>query len=247
MFASAMVFLSSVSANAQDIYTNTGYGVLYSSFTQAAIANNTYLMTQIMSRTKSPGSSASSSGANTSRSGSKVVEPPRVVRNHGVFRPDKTVDTAKTLADALGDTPEEKALIKQIYSVTKAAYDEEAAARGWKNNIAAGLTFFTVTAMTVYHDEEPSDDAVKAYFEIVNISLDEIPEFGKLANKDKQGFNNMLIGFSGMMLATYIEGKQSNNAESLATAKQLAAMLIELVLKTDPENLRIENGKIVMK
>ena len=56
----------------------------------------------------------------------------------------------------------------------------------------------------------------------------------------------MLIGFSGMLLAVYTEGKQ-NNAAELATSEKLAAMLIEMVLKTNPENLRIENGQIVMK
>ena len=143
------------------------------------------------------------------------------MRNYGVFRPDPTVDTGKALADALGDTPEEKALIKQIYTATKAAYEKEAAARGWKNNIAAGLTFFTVAAMTVYHNaEEPSDEAVSTYYKVMNAALDEIPEMATAANKDKQGFNNMLIGFSGMLLAVYSEAKQNNDANALATSQK---------------------------
>jgi hypothetical protein len=165
-----------------------------------------------------------------------------------VYRPDPSVDTGKALADNLADTPEEKALIKQIYAATKAEYEKEAAVKGWKNNIAAGLTFFTVTAMTVYHNAEaPGDEAVNTYYRVMNVALDEIPEFATVANKDKQAFNNMLIGFSGMLLAVYLEGKQNNDAAELATAKKLAGMLIEMVLKTDPENLRIENGQIVMK
>ena len=177
-----------------------------------------------------------------------VVSPPPVVRNYGVFRPDVTVDSGKALADALGSTPEEKALIKQIFASTKVEYEKEAASRGWKNNIAAGLTFFTVTAMTVYHDaQEPSEEAVQAYYKMMNVVLDEMPELGKAANKDKQGFNNMLIGFGGMLLAVYSEAKQNDDAATLEKSKKLAGMLIEMVLKTDPENLRLENGQIVMK
>jgi len=177
-----------------------------------------------------------------------VVSPPPVVRNYGLFRADPTVDTGKALADALGGTPEEKALIKQIYTSTKAGYEKEAAIRGWKNNIAAGLTFFTVAAMSVYQNAEaPSEDAINSYYKVMNVALDEMPEMGKAANKDKQGFNNMLIGFSGMLLASYSEAKQNNDANALATSKKLAGMLIEMVLKTDPENLGIENGQIVMK
>jgi len=177
-----------------------------------------------------------------------VVPPPRVVRNRGVFRPDATVDTGQALADALGDTPEEKALIKKIYNATKAAYEKAAGPKGWKNNIAGGLTFFTVTAVTVYHDAaEPSDDGVDNYYKVVDASLDEIPEFAKVSNKDKQGFNNMLIGFGGLLLAGYTEGKRESDAATVETYRKLAGGLIQLVLKTDPENLQIDKGQIVMR
>ena len=49
------------------------------------------------------------------------------------------------------------------------------------------------------------------------------------------------------LLAGNAEAKQNNDAEALATSKKLAGMLIEMVLKTDPENLHLENGQIVMK
>ena len=263
-----MVFSSFGIANAQIRSAGggwyvAGYGTVYGSFGQASASRNIYSTMQSQTRKtaernalkKKWGLAAveraereAASGSSTSSNAEIVVPPPTVVRNHGVFRPDITVDTGKAMADALADTPEERALIEQIYTATKAAYEKEAAARGWKNNIAAGLTFFTITAMTVYHDSpEPSDEAVNNYFKIVNAALDEIPEFATVANKDKQGFNNMLIGFSGILLATYVEGKQNGDAETLASANKLAGMLIEMVLKTDPKNMRLENGQIVMK
>ena len=266
-----------VNAQTANVYGggySTGYGTVYGSFGLAMATQNIYNTTQMQmqktmarnlmikkwglaavekaEREAGSGSSSSSrtksSGSSASSTSKIVVPPPPVARNHGVFRADATVDTGKALADALADTPEEKALIKLIYTATKAAYEKEAAAKGWKNNIAAGLTFFTVTAMTVYRDaEEPGDDAVNTYFKAVNSALDEMPEFATVANKDKQGFNNMLIGFSGLLIAGYSEGKQNNDADTLATYKKLAGMLIEMVLKTDPENIRIENNQIVMK
>lgn len=242
-----MVFLSSDIASAQiqsagGGYYRAGYPTVYGSFGQASVAQSR--MYDTMKRQKAECEAAS--GSSRSSNPKIVVPPPRVIRNHGVFRADTTVDTGKALADALADTPEEKALIRKIYTATKAAYEKEAAARGWKNNIAAGLTFFTVTAVTVYRDsEEPGDEAVTNYFKIVNSALDETPEFATVANKDKQGFNNMLVGFSGILLAGYSEGKQNNDAATLAGYKKLAGILIELVLKTDPENLRLENGQIV--
>ena len=245
-------------------YYRAGYPTVYGSFGQASVAQSRmYDQVKQQSRKtterdaliKKWGLGAvekaerEAAAKATVRSNPQIVVPPApVVRNYGVFQPDATVDTGRALADALGSTPEEKALIKQIYTSTKAEYEKEAALRGWKNNIAAGLTLFAVTAMTVYHDaEEPSAEAVNNYFKVVNSALDETPEYATVPNKDKQGFNNMLIGFSGMLLAGYSEAKQNNDADALATSKKLAKMLIEMVLKTDPENLRFENGQIVMK
>ena len=269
IFASATILLSSDIASAQiqaagGGYYRAGYPTVYGSFGQASVAQSRMYDKMKLQNRKTEERNAmikkwglaavekaereAASGSSTSSSAKIVVPPPPVIRNHGVFRPDAAVDTGKALADALGDTPEEKALIKQIYTATKAAYEKEAAARGWKNNIAAGLTFFTVTAMTVYRDaEEPGDDAVNTYFKAVNSALDEIPEFATVTNKDKQGFNNMLIGFSGLLIVGYSEGKQTGDADTLATYKKLAGVLIEMVLKTDPENIRIENNQIVMK
>jgi hypothetical protein len=277
-FALAFASLSVGVATAQTANTygggySTGYGTVYGSFGQAMATQNIYNTMQMqMQKTmmrnamikkwglaavekaeREAGSGSSSSryktSGSTASSGSTIlVPPPRVVRNYGVFRPDTTVNTGKSMADALGETSEEKALIRKIYGATKEAYEKEAAAKGWQNNIAAGLTFFTVVAMTVYRDAaEPSDDAVNNYFQVVNSALDEMPEFATVANKDKQNFNNMLIGFSGMLLAGYTEGKQNNDAATLATYQKLSGMLIQMVLKTNPDNLRIENGQIVMK
>ena len=269
IFASSIVFLSFGVANAQiqaagGGYYRAGYPTIYGSFGQASVAQSRmYDQVKVQNRRmtdrdaliKKWGLAAvEKAERETATKGVApsnpqiVVSPPPVVRNYGVFRPDLTVDSGKALADALGSTPEEKALIKQIFASTKVEYEKEAASRGWKNNIAAGLTFFTVTAMTVYHDaQEPSEEAVQAYYKMMNVVLDEMPELGKAANKDKQGFNNMLIGFGGMLLAIYSEAKQNDDAATLEKSKKLAGMLIEMVLKTDPENLRLENGQIVMK
>src|SRR5215203_2665085 len=142
----ALAFLCAGVANAQtrNAYGggySTGYGTVYGSFGQAMATQNIYntmqmQMQKTMARNamikkwglaavekaeREARSGSSSPNAKTSGSsaplGSKiVVPPPPVARNHGVFRPDATVDTGKALAEALGDTPEEKALIKTIYT-----------------------------------------------------------------------------------------------------------------------------------
>ena len=56
-----------------------------------------------------------------------------------------------------------------------------------------------------------------------------------------------MIGFGGLLLAGYLEGKQNNDAATLAGYKKIADELVRMVLKTDPANLRVENGQIVLR
>jgi hypothetical protein len=250
---------------------NTGYGTVYGSFGLAMATQNIYNTMQMnMQRTmmrsamikkwgvaavekaereaRSGSSGVTRSSSNSTSSSPKIgVPPPRVVRNYGVFRPDATIDTGKTIGDALGETPEEKALLKRIYQATKTAFEAQAASKGWKNNIAGAFTFFIVATSTIYHQsEDPSDETVDALYQAINESLDEIPEFGKMANRDKQGLYNTLIGFAAIPLATYTEGKEGNSAETVETSRKLAGMLMLLVLKIEPEKVRFENGTLKM-
>ena len=101
--------------------------------------------------------------------------------------------------------------------------------------------------MTVYRDGvEPSDEAVDTFFKVMNQTLDDLPEFSSVANKDKQAFNNMLIGFSGLLLAGYVEGKQNNDAATLKLYSQLAGELVKMVLKVEADRLQLKDGFIVI-
>lgn len=242
---------------------NTGYGHVYGSFGLAMATQNMYQLTQMQLQKaaqremmiKQFGRAAveksereQKTPASKPSSQSTALPAAPVVRNYGVFRPDPAVDTAKAFADALAETPEHKALIRTIYTITKTEYEKEAAAKGMKNNIAGAMAYFTAAAIVVYHDgESPSDEAVISHFRVVNAAIDEMPGFASVSNKDKQGYHNMLIGFAGLLTAGYLEGKQNGDAETLANYKKLAGMLIEMVLKADPEKMIVENGRIVLK
>src|SRR5262245_10613251 len=147
-FAFAFAVLTTGVASAQTWNSssggyNTGYGTVYGTWGQAFATQNIYNTMQMqMQKTmmrnamikkwglaaveRAEREAASGSSSSRAKTSGPVVSPPAVVRNYGVFRPDPTVDTAKAFADALGETPEEKKLISQIYIATKAAYEKEA-------------------------------------------------------------------------------------------------------------------------
>lgn len=247
--AFVMVFLIGSGASAQTSTPwgyNTGYGNVYGTYGLAQSMQSMYNVARAQARNRAQGQTAAPTTSGTKQHAARPAPP--VIRNHGKYVPSPGVDNGTAFANALGETPEERALIKQIFTATKTAFDKEAGARGWKNNIAAGLTFFTAAAINSYHGSgDPSDEAVVEYFKLMNATLDQIPELGRASNKAKQGFNDMTVGFAGLLIAGYVEAKQNNDPAALAANKKLAEMFIQMILKTDPENVRLENGSIFIR
>lgn len=269
IFCAAIVSSTSLFVDAQTWNSNaggynTGYGTVYGSFGLAMATQNIYNSMQMnMQRTmmrsamiKKWGLAAVEKAEREAKSGKRsgssapqasgpvVAEPPPAPKYLGKFKPVANVDTAQKIADALGETAEEKALLKQIVNGVKEAFEKETAAKGWKNNVAGAMTFFLVSTSTIYHDgAEPDDTVTASIYEAVNRSIDEIPDFAAAPNKDKQAMYELLIGFAAIPLATYAEGKQNGNADTVQVARQLSGKLIELVLKTDPDKMRFDAVK----
>ncbi|HQU91917.1 MAG TPA: hypothetical protein PLK77_06450 [Pyrinomonadaceae bacterium] len=246
----------------------TGYGQVYGSFGYAMATQNMYNTMQNIMQTSSycksmerqfgraktlsadpkcaqylKGTSPSGTAAGTApaRTASAAASANNVLptpKYYGRYRPDPTVNMAVTISNTLFETPEERAQLKQVIEVINAAYKKEAAAKGWSNNFASGMTFFIVAMSTVYNDSEPNDETVKAIYEAVNQTIDGVPDFAKASNKDKTTINDMLVGFSALPLATYVQAKQNSDMESLKTAQALAGAMIKLVLKTEPDKLK---------
>lgn len=243
---------------------NTGYGTVYGTFGLAMATQNMYNTMQMnimranmrqaminkwglaaVEKAEREAAARGTSNGSTASNASNISLPPKPVpKYYGRFRPDPTVNSAKVLSDALGETPEEKRLINGIFTATKTAFEREAAPKGLKNNISGALTLFIITAVTVYNDKEPDEQASDVLADAINTAIDEIPEFASLTNKQKQGYYDMLIGFSGLLLAGYTEGKQNGDAATLKAYRELSGELIKLVLKISPERLQISNGLI---
>jgi uncharacterized protein DUF6683 len=265
---SAPAFAAAQTWNSNAGGYNTGYGTVYGSFGLAQATQNIYNTMQIqMQKTvmrqamikkwglaavekaerEAKNSPYGSAGKVSTTPTNLQVSTPPIAKNFAVFKPDPTVDTGKVLADSLGSTLAEKDLIKTIYARTKVEFEKEAVAKGMPRDLASAFTFFIVGNAVVFRDSvEPSDEAVNALYESINQTLDGIPEFGSMSNRDKQALYNTLIGFTGIPLATYAEGKQNGSRETIRTASALSGMLIRLILKIDPERIRFESGNVLM-
>jgi hypothetical protein len=155
-----------------------------------------------------------------------------------VFKPNPRSNYLNELANELGSTPEEREQLQLLFATTKEAFENEVAAKGRSKDIAAAFTFFIATSVTVYrNDPEPSDAAVDNLWSGMSSALTEMPEVQNLTDAEKQQLYDMLVGLSGFLLGGYMQG-QTGDADTEKIFQQLAGVLIQTVLKTDPNKLR---------
>lgn len=258
----AVALLVAVPAFAQTWSSNaggwrTGYGTVYGSFGLAMATQNIYNSTQLnmqrlmmrqamikkfgLAAVEKAEREAKQGRKSTAPAGLEVAPPPPPAKNLGAFKPGKS-SVPKQLGDAIGSTPDEKAAIAQLAAATKEAFESQPETQTWKNNVAGAFTFFIIGNLTIATDApEPSDETSQALFRAINQSLDATPEFAKASAKDKQQLYELLIGFTGLPLAIYTEGKERGDAEQVKQARQVAAQLLQLVLKVDAEQVKLPN------
>ncbi len=164
------------------------------------------------------------------------------------FTPAASADNFKIIADTVGQDAEQKALFKQLFAETKKGFDAEMTQQGRKNNLAAAMTFFIATTVTVYNDDpEPSEEAAENLFQALTAMYDETPGMANVPNKDKQFLHDAFVAFSAMPLAFYIEAKEKNDEEMLKLAKIVAGALLRDILKVNPNDVRFEGNTLKFK
>ena len=75
------------------------------------------------------------------------------------FTPAGDSGVMKALADALGDTPQERAGLVQAFTQLKQGYEAEVAREGKSNNLAAAMAFFIAANVMAYQQTDMPSDA----------------------------------------------------------------------------------------
>ena len=173
---------------------------------------------------------------------SAVVEP-SYEPSYTDFRPATGTDFVERFASALSTNPNEKELVRQLVTLTRTEFEKEVAKRGRANNLAAALTFFIASTVTVYHnDPEPSDEAIDQLWDGLNATLNGLPEMSKLTDAEKQEMYEMLVACGGLVLAGHMLSKEGGDTNSAAVYRQLAGELIKKVMHSDPDKVRFDSN-----
>lgn len=165
-----------------------------------------------------------------------------------IFTPIGNSGADRELVNSLTAKPDEREALLTILRATKKAYEDEVAKSGKSNNVAAALTFFIATCVTVYNDApEPSDAASENLMSALSDLMSASPQVARLTNRDKQSLHDRLVYISGLILAGYINGKQSNDEASLVIFRLLAGVCLQSVMQLDPKKLHFDESGLVIE
>ncbi len=163
------------------------------------------------------------------------------------YKPDARLKTAEKLLNEFAATADERALMVEFFKVAKAAYEEEAAKKGKKNDVALALTFFLASCVTVYNDApEPSDQAIDNLYDALSDSLIEDEQFAASTDREKQEMSETLIYIGGLVLGGYTIGKEGDDEDTVKVFQTLAGVSLASLTQLDPKKMKFNDKGLVV-
>ena len=178
--------------------------------------------------------SGASSTARTSSSASAqpVAKPSEAsVR----FRPTGTQLKAREIANLI-DAGDPQVL--KLLTVLLEEFDKGARAAGHPNDLALALSYFFATNASVYHDAgQPTDPPMVELRDAIAEALVEGNALNGVTDRQKQEMYETLVILTGFALATYREGKQAGNADTVKVSRQLAGQNLLALIGISPDKI----------
>lgn len=154
------------------------------------------------------------------------------------FSPAGDSGVAKSLADALGRSEDEKTALTSAFSQIKQAYEAEVAKEGKSNDLAAAMTFFIAANVAAYRrTDTPTDAATDNLYQSLRETMAAAPGFARMSDAEKQRTHDWLVCMAGFVLAGYTDAKQSGDEGALKTLGELADYSMRLVLGVEAGKL----------
>jgi len=133
----------------------------------------------------------------------------------------------------------------QVFTIMSAIlteYEKGARAAGRPNDLALALSFFFATNASIYHDAgQPPDAAMMELRDAIVEALVEGNALDGVGDRQKQEMYETLVIFTGFALATYQEGKQGGNAETVKVSRQLAGQNLSALTGISPDKIAFSN------
>ena len=153
------------------------------------------------------------------------------------FTPPAGSPALKAFVDDLGRSPDESQQLLQVITTTKAAFEKEYGAKGWKNNVAGAFAFVIGSIGYIWSGNEPDAATQDRLFEALTAVLAQSPEMAKASPREKAALYDTLVASTSIPLLLYIDGSQKNDKAQMEQARGLAAEYSRKVLQAEPQAL----------
>ena len=237
---SRSLFLISISlvmcASASAQHASDNLGVTFGTPAGAAITKT--ITDRIARRNRERRLAASRSGANaTARTSPSASAQPVAKLNDAsvLFRPTGTQLKTREIANLIdAGNPQ----VLKLVIVLLEEFDKGARAAGHPNDLALALSFFLATNASVYHDGgQPADPPMVELRDTIAEALVEGNALKGVTDRQKQEMYETLVIFTGFALATYQEGKQGGNADTVKVSRQLAGQNVLALIGISPDKI----------
>jgi hypothetical protein len=207
------------------------------------------IMDRIAQRNRERRLAARRSGASSTARRPSASAPPVAKLNESsvLFRPTGTQLKTREIANLIdAGNPQ----VLKLLTVLLEEFDKGARAAGHPNDLALALSFFLATNASVYHDGgQPADPPMVELRDTIAEALVQGNALNGVTDRKKQEMYETLVIFTGFALATYQEGKQGGNADTVKVSRQLAGQNLLALIGISPDKitftdqgLSIDNG-----
>ena len=195
------------------------------------------IMDRIAQRNRERRLAARRSGASTTARTSSASTPPVAKLNEAsvLFRPTGTQLKTREIANLIdAGNPQVLTILTAILQ----EFDKGARAAGHPNDLALALSFFFATNASVYHDGgQPADPPMVELRDTIAEALVEGNALKGVTDRQKQEMYETLVIFTGFALATYQEGKQGGDADTVKVSRQLAGQNLLALIGISPDKV----------
>jgi len=215
----------------------------------ASIGNiiNDRIYARMYARARARRKAGSASSANSRAPETRVADPEPPKKSAAQiaaatrFRSTGTQLTTRELANASGNTPEEKEQMFKIMGTALTLYETEARRLGRQNDFALALAVALAVNSSVYNGTpEPDEARLLEIGEAIGELMAENNIFGGSSEKQKQEMYETMVIFTMLVQAGATEAKQNGDAAGVETYRQLAGKVLQNISGMPPEKIRLD-------
>ena len=215
----------------------------------ASIGNiiNDRIWERMRAKARARRKSGNSSSPNSSESESRIADSEPTKKSAAQiaaatrFRSTGTQLTTRGLANASGNTPEEKEQMFKIMGTALTLYETEARRLGRPNDFALALAVALAVNSSVYNGKpEPEEARLLEIADAIGELMAEDNVFGGITDRQKQEMYESMVIFTMLVQAGAMEAKQNADAAEVATYRELAGKVLQNISGMPPEKIRLD-------